>query len=268
MNYYINESKRGLNSKKLYQIAKEHGGLSPRHGYNFKRFNELTDNDVIGVVDNAELNRYKEASYKVRQEWAISKGFTVNKGDDVTFIPMNDWTWVAVIVRGDMLPDREWAETPYGKKRIERNRNKTHDGAKNYVWSDSNTDKEKGLIGWSKRANEFNRMKFNNEINENNNMKIKLTESKLKQIVMESVKKVLNETDYHKAYKSAKKLDGFGLGDAITEDEVFECLDILQKRLEQERKNASTGQFTGTGESINYLVASIRGLQAFIKSRY
>ena len=36
MDYNLNESKRGLNSKKLYQIANEHGGLSPRHGYNFK----------------------------------------------------------------------------------------------------------------------------------------------------------------------------------------------------------------------------------------
>lgn len=158
----INE-RTGLNSKKLYQIAKEHGGIRPRHGYSFKRFNELTDNDVIGIVDNAVLNRYQEASYKTRQEWAINKGFDVNKGDDVTFIPMNDWTWVAVIVRGDMLPDKEWAETPYGKKRIERNRNKSQDGARNYIWSDANTDKEKGLVGWSKRANEFARMKYNNE---------------------------------------------------------------------------------------------------------
>lgn len=159
----IYESKRGLNSKKLYQIAKEHGGLRPRHGYSFKRFNELTDDDVIGVVDNAVLSSYQEASYKTRQEWAINKGFNVNKGDDVTFIPMNDWTWVAVIVRGDMLPDREWAETPYGKKRIERNKNKSQDGARNYIWSDANTDKEKGLVGWSRRANEFARMKYNNE---------------------------------------------------------------------------------------------------------
>ena len=164
MDYNLNESKRGLNSKKLYQIANEHGGLSPRHGYNFKRFNELTDNDVIGIVDEVELNRYKEASYKTRQEWAISKGFDVNRGDDVTFIPMNDWTWVAVIVRGDMLPDREWAETPYGKKRIERNRNKERDGARHYVWSDTNTKKENGLVGWSSRANKFARMKYNNEI--------------------------------------------------------------------------------------------------------
>ena len=98
--------------------------------------------------------------------------------------------------------------------------------------------------------------------------KIRLTENELKQIVAESVKKVLNETDYHRAYSSAKKLDGFGLKDTITDDEVFECLDTLQKKLEQERKNASTGQFSGNGESINFLVASIRGLQAFIKSRY
>ncbi len=160
----INESKRGLNSSKLYQIAKEHQGLRPRHGYSFKRFNELTDEDVIGVVDETELNRYRDSSWKVRQEWAMSKGFNVNKGDDVTFIPMNDWTWVAVIVRGDLLPDKEWGETSYGKKRIERNKNKTQNGTKNYVWSDSNTDKEKGLLGWSKRANEFARMKFNNDV--------------------------------------------------------------------------------------------------------
>ena len=111
----------------------------------------------------------------------------------------------------------------------------------------------------------------NKEYKINKNMlkkKIRLTENELKQIVAESVKKMLNETDYHRAYSSAKKLDGFGLKDTITDDEVFECLDTLQKKLEQERKNASIGQFSGNGESINFLVASIRGLQAFIKSRY
>ena len=146
-------------------------------------------------------------------------------------------------------------------------------------WFDVITDfnegfAEVGLNGKFYRLDTSGRLHNINENKEyktNKNMnkkKIRLTENELKQIVAESVKKMLNETDYHRAYSSAKKLDGFGLKDTITDDEVFECLDTLQKKLEQERKNASTGQFSGNGESINFLVASIRGLQAFIKSRY
>ena len=52
---YLGESiikeSRGLKSMKLFQIAKEHGGLKPRHYTSTRYFNELTDDDVIGIVE-------------------------------------------------------------------------------------------------------------------------------------------------------------------------------------------------------------------------
>ena len=193
MNYNINESKRGLNSKKIYQLAKEHGGLRPRHGYFFRRFNELTDDDVIGLIEKPELNRYENASWKIKKEWAEQKGYNVNIGDSVEFIPMADWSWVGVIVRGDLLPDKEWKETPYGKKITDRSLNKVNDGSRHYVWSDTDTHGVEGLRGFSKKAHEFAIKKYNNEINENNMSKIVLKEEELMTLVNESVKRVINE---------------------------------------------------------------------------
>jgi hypothetical protein len=167
----INEGKRGLNSSKLFQLAKEHGGLSPKHGYSFRRFNELTDDDVIGVIEKPELNRYENASWKTKQEWAEQKGFTVNKGDEVEFIPLSDWSWVAVIVRGGLLPNKEWEKTPYGEKITNRNKNKINNGSRNYVWSDTDTHGVEGLKGWSKRANEFSMKKYNNDVKNSQSFK-------------------------------------------------------------------------------------------------
>ena len=167
----INEGKRGLNSSKLFQLAKEHGGLSPKHGYSFRRFNELTDDDVIGVIEKPELNRYENASWKTKQEWAEQKGFNVNKGDEVEYIPLSDWSWVAVIVRGGLLPNKEWEKTPYGEKITNRNKNKINNGSRHYVWSDTDTHGVEGLKGWSKRANEFSMKKYNNDVKNSQSFK-------------------------------------------------------------------------------------------------
>ena len=167
----IKEGKRGLNSHKLYQLAKEHGGLRPKHGYSFRRFNELTDDDVIGLIEKPELNRYENASWKVKKEWAEQKGYNVNRGDSVEFIPMADWSWVGVIVRGDLLPDKEWKETPYGKKITDRAKNKINDGLHHYPWSDTDTHGVEGLSGFSKRAHEFSMKKYNNDVKNSKNNK-------------------------------------------------------------------------------------------------
>ena len=97
---------------------------------------------------------------------------------------------------------------------------------------------------------------------------IRLTEGDLHNIIKESVNKVLNENDFHRAYKRGKNLSVLGNKDTYTDDEVFDCSETLKKKLEHERKMASTGQYTESGEAINYLVGAIKGLQAFIDSHY
>ena len=118
------------------------------------------------------------------------------------------------------------------------------------------------IIAWYNHEN-------NQNTNENKNMKknkIRITESKLKQIVDESVKKVLKENEFHSAYKDAK--NNPVLSSEFTEDDVFDTLETLRKRLKHERELAATGQYSRTGERINYLVGAIRGIEAYIKSRY
>jgi hypothetical protein len=155
----LNES-RGLNSMKLYQIAKEHGGLKPRYYTSTRYFNELTDNDVIGIVEKPELNRYENASWPIKAKWANEKGYKVNRGDNVDFIPMADYTWVAIIERGSLLPDKEWEKTPHGKKVTDRAKHGWAPRYKNnkvYHYTDENER------GFSKRAHDFNFKKIAND---------------------------------------------------------------------------------------------------------
>lgn len=112
-------------------------------------------------------------------------------------------------------------------------------------------------------TNENKEYKTNKDMKKN---RIKITESDLKQIVAESVKRVLNENEFHSAYKDAK--NNPVLSSEFTEDDVFDTLETLKKRLKRERELASTGQFSRTGERINYLVGAIRGIEAYIKSHY
>ena len=109
----------------------------------------------------------------------------------------------------------------------------------------------------------------NKQYNKNRNMKrtIRLTEQDLHRIVKESVNRVLKENQFHRAYKSSKSLDGVGSRGTYTEDDVFEQLSILKEKLKQAEERAKTGQYD-EGETRNYLVGAIRGLQAFIDSRY
>lgn len=156
----LNES-RGLKSMKLYQIAKEHGGLKPKHYASTRYFNELTDNDVIGIVEGPELNKYKNAPWPVKAKWATEKGFEVNRGDNVDFIPMADYTWVAIIERGSLLPDKEWEKTPHGKKVTDRTKHgwspRHNNNRDAFPWSDMNKN------GFSKRQSDLFSKKIAND---------------------------------------------------------------------------------------------------------
>ena len=70
---------------------------------------------------------------------------------------MADYTWVAIIERGSLLPDKEWMETPHGKKVTERDKNRWNDGKRSYKWSDSDER------GFSKRSHDFTFKKIRND---------------------------------------------------------------------------------------------------------
>lgn len=76
----------------------------------------------------------------------------------------------------------------------------------------------------------------------------------------------LRESDYHRAYKSSKNLKGIGVGSSYTESDIWDELDKLKTLLYQAEERAKTGNFD-EGNTRNYLVGAIRGLEAFVRSR-
>ena len=79
---------------------------------------------------------------------------------------------------------------------------------------------------------------------------------------------VIKESDFHRAYKGGKNLDLIHSSDGTySESDVWECLAELKKKLRQAEQRAKMPIFGNEGETRNYLVGAIRGLQAFIDSR-
>lgn len=151
----INEGKRGLNSQKLFNIAKEHGGFNKDHARSFY-LNSLTDNDVIGIIPHDILKKLN--TMKNRIEYAIRMGFKVNRGDGVELIPMGDWTWVGIIERGALLNNAQYAQTKIGRiKNLRDKYRATFDGKNEYQWSDN------------EHQDKFNNKKEQNNLIKNNN---------------------------------------------------------------------------------------------------
>lgn len=94
---------------------------------------------------------------------------------------------------------------------------------------------------------------------------IRLTESELKNLIMGSVKRVMNETDYHRAYKYAKSGNIITPSDSYTNNDVLDCLQELQDKLRQAKERARIGGYD-EGEAMNWLHGAIKGLEAFIQS--
>jgi len=150
----INE-RTGLNSQKLFQLSKEHGGFAEKTPSFY--LNDITDNDVVGVVSDDEWRKLYHAPQIESIKWAQNKGFEINKGDEVVLVPLKDRTWVALIERGSLLADKEYINSPIGKKLNSRYNNKLGDGAREYQWSDTQK--------WgSPRAEEFYMRRTQNNI--------------------------------------------------------------------------------------------------------
>ena len=151
----LNESRQGLKSLKLFNIIKQHGGFEEKTPSFY--LHDMTDDDVIGVLPEDDLQKLMKMNISDRNNYAIQHGFKINRGDTMEIIPLKDWTWVGVIERNHNLPNDEYGETHIGKLKRERGNAKRRDGAHSYQWSDT------GKWG-SPRAEEFYMRRTQNDI--------------------------------------------------------------------------------------------------------
>jgi hypothetical protein len=86
---------RGIKSKKLYDIMQQHGGIKSNHGV-FDIHN-LTDDDIIGVVDYRELRHILDSGTK---KYAKEKGINLGIADDLDSIELNDRMYILAKLRG------------------------------------------------------------------------------------------------------------------------------------------------------------------------
>lgn len=155
MEQIIKEGRQGLSSKKLFQLAKIHGGFAEKKPSFY--LHDITDEDVIGVVEGAELDFLKKSFLDKRIQWAQKQGYTVNKGDNVEVIPLKDFTWIAIIERGGNLGDKDYLHTKIGNLKNDRYKNTLNRGDRQYQWTDT------GKWG-SPRAEEFYMRRTQNDI--------------------------------------------------------------------------------------------------------
>lgn len=151
----LNESRQGLKSMKLFNIIKQHGGFNEKTPSFY--LHDMTDNDVIGIIPEDDLQKLMKMHVSDRNNYAIQHGFKINRGDTMEIIPLKDWTWVGVIERNHNLPNDEYGQTRIGKLKRERGDAKRRDGAHYYQWSDT------GKWG-SPRAEEFYMRRTQNDI--------------------------------------------------------------------------------------------------------
>lgn len=151
----LNESRQGLKSKKLFDIVKSHGGFAEKTPSFY--LHDITDEDVIGVVEGAELDFLKKSFLDKRIQWAQKQGYIVNKGDNVEVIPLKDFTWIAIIERGGNLGNKDYLHTKIGNLKNNRYKNTLNRGDRQYQWSDT------GKWG-SPRAEEFYMRRAQNDI--------------------------------------------------------------------------------------------------------
>ena len=151
----LNESRQGLKSPKLYDILKAHGGFMDSKPSFY--LHDMTDDEVIGVVDDKAWKILYHGDLSRRIKWAESQGYTVNRGDMIDIYQLKDENWVALIERGGNLGDDEYLDTKVGKLKRDRYQNRLNRGERSYQWSDTNK--------WgSPRQEEFYMRKAQNDI--------------------------------------------------------------------------------------------------------
>jgi hypothetical protein len=136
---YLNESRQGIQSRKLYDIIKQHGGLS-ENGKTYAStydIHNLTDNDIIDVIQ--EDAYYNIANQYGLKDYYASKGYQFEESDGIIGIGLNDGYVIVAIVRNEHFDTmRTWNKGGWYntyKKRDDREKSRMNDGSKQYQWS-------------------------------------------------------------------------------------------------------------------------------------
>ena len=141
----LDESERGLQSQKLYDIISQYGGFNKNSvlpaSYDV---HNITDNDVIGVLSNEQVKQAErtiigQGRYRDEQglnAWAQKIGYEVIPGDGVVAIPLGDYkNNVIVIVRNlhqaNGRDGEGWDKTYQERER--RKSDRENDGSKRYI---------------------------------------------------------------------------------------------------------------------------------------
>jgi hypothetical protein len=145
----LNES-RGIQSKKIYDIIKQHGGLSKegKTRANVYDIHNMVDSDVIDVISKEQLqdiylkqerkNPGCSLLYAIEDDYE-NKGLRFNQNDTVSTIGLKDGYYIIFIARNTEF-DRYGTQDRGGwyntcKKRDDREKSKMNDGSKQYQWS-------------------------------------------------------------------------------------------------------------------------------------
>lgn len=143
---------QGIRSKKIYDTIKSHGGFSKDDIEHYSvDLHNLTDNEFIGIIPSYHELRKIQNGHTVDHgrwadnygldKWAKENGYDIKSGDRVEAISLRDGTYLAVIVRNEMLiPGREDGWKKFYDKRTERERNRRADGQRDYVWKNKDAE--------------------------------------------------------------------------------------------------------------------------------
>ncbi|MCF0125720.1 MAG: hypothetical protein HUJ68_08215 [Clostridia bacterium] len=143
----------------------------------------------------------------------------------------------------------------------------SYDGTNVYVQYYINSKPQNDWFDWLIKETKIK--SINNNTMNNTKNRIRLTETQLHNLIKESVRNVLEESDYHRAFKQGKNLDVLHTTDGTyTDSDIWDCLAKLKEKLHQAEERAKLENFGNEGKTRNYLVGAIRGIQAFIDSRY
>jgi hypothetical protein len=146
----LNESRQGIQSKKIYDIIKQHGGLSKegKMRANVYDIHNMVDSDVIDVISKEQLQDiYLKQERKnpgcsllyAIEDYYENKGLRFNQNDTVSTIGLKDGYYIIFIARNTEF-DRYGTQDRGGwyntyKKRDDREKSKMNDGSKQYQWS-------------------------------------------------------------------------------------------------------------------------------------
>lgn len=141
----LDESERGLQSQKLYDIISQYGGFNKNSvmpaSYDV---HNITDNDVIGVLSNEQVKQAErtiigQGRYRDEQglnAWAQKIGYEIIPGDGVVALPLGDYkNNVMVIVRNMYQANGRDGEgwDNYNTKREQRKSDRDWDGSRRFI---------------------------------------------------------------------------------------------------------------------------------------